>query len=381
MRRKFIISSFFSLWSVLLYSQQSSIITEIDSVDYLTPQEYAMMLDRNDRFLIRADILSAGFEWEFINSFSVKVQGGFESLIAEKPFVNVELRYYLPFKFIERSNLNGAYISAGAEYNSSFLLSYYQIYGSMIYTKAGLQRRFMGNGLADLGLRLGYQTENNSSYQEVLPWLNSQESFVIESTASIGLGLTFNKNQPLDYDRLCPVLKCHKRERFLVKLNLANAIRLEFNDDVFRSRIEPSIAVEQKFGNLPFSAQLKVSLDQRIGREREGSYQNSTFLNLGLEGRYYYNLNSRIKNGKSGNGLSANYFSIGYSDQNRWYPKNEINYRFSGREFYYATTGIQRTFGDKLYFDFYVGAGYFRAGDFEANAIEYIGTVECGFKF
>ena len=365
-------------------------LSEKDSVKYLTPQEYAMMLHRNDRFLIRASLISAGVEWEFLKNFSILGQVGFTEDLWEGEFIKAELRYYLPLKSFSKSNLNGPYVSLGTKKYSSSVLGLSDDLGDLnamaLYANLGLQRRFLGNGLADFGLRFGYQNQeftwnnagNSSEHYEV-------SSFIFESKTSIGLGLSLNKKSELDYDRLCPVLKCYDTEKFLLKLNFADAINLEIDQNYTRFRSNPFVAVEQKLGNLPFSAQFKVMLDYQAIDGRIEEISNSGYIlstiQYDLEARYYYNLNSRMRKGKTGNSLSANYFSFGYSKRNRRedYRTREIRY-FDYRGFY-ATTGLQRTFGKRLYFDLYLGAAYLNTAFGDNMDLEFLGGANVGIKF
>jgi hypothetical protein len=389
MRLKTILSATFGLLTVLLFSQESFIVSESDSIDYLTPEEYAMMIDRDDRFLIRADILSAGFEWEFAKNFSILAQAGFEAYNSSDgradEFSKVEMRFYFPTDKFSRSSLNGPYISFGGELFTTFpappILN-----TSLLYLNLGLQRRFLGNGLADFGLRLGYQNEVFDDWRDgEYRGESSRQSYVIETNATVGLGLTFSQHEDLDYELLCPVLKCYDTERFLFKINVANAFRLDFGNQTLLADFNPSIAVEQKLGDLPFSVQGKANVDFRVvfdGREDSRYYDlNRTRLRVEVEGRYYYNLKSRMRKGKTGNSLSANYFALGYFDQNTWTEyANSDDIRLDILDGIFAKTGIQRTFGERLYFDVYLGAGLFEDNQDRRN-VRGVGAIECGFKF
>jgi hypothetical protein len=374
-------------------AQEADTDFQSESVEYLTPQEYAMMLDRNDRFLIRASLISAGVEWEFIDNLSVLGQVGLTEDFWEGQFAKAELRYYLPLKSFSKSSLNGPYISAGAKtYNPIGSAIGFDLNdltrSSLYYANLGLQRRFLGNGLADFGLRFGYKEQTDYFFSNGVRQEVNSTSFLLESKTSIGLGLTLNRGSELDYDRLCPVLKCYDTEKFLLKINFADAINLEIDQAYTRFRSNPSVAVEQKLGNLPFSAQFKVSLDYQAidGRVEEVSNHGYSFSNIqyDLEARYYYNLNSRMRKGKTGNSLSANYFSFGYTriDRREDYRSRETRY-FDYRGFY-ATTGLQRTFGKRLYFDLYMGAAYLNSGEGYNqffNDFDFVGGANVGIKF
>jgi hypothetical protein len=343
-----------------------------DSVEYLTPEEYAMMLDRNDRFLIRSSLISAGVEWEFIKNFSILGQVGLTEDLWEGEFAKAELRYYLPLKSFSKSNLNGPYVSLGAKkYNTSNtyssigpvgLFKFDELNASIFYANLGLQRRFLGNGLADFGLRFGYKEQTIYSFPNGVSQEYKVTSFLLESKTSIGLGLTFKRSADLDYDRLCPVLKCYDTERFLLKINVAEALSFEVDERSMLFRTSPSVALEQKIGDLPYSAQFKVSLDHMTYTGRaQSSFNGTNFTSIyfDFESRYYYNLNARKRSGKTGNSLSANYFALGYSHiRDSGAGGDGENAYIENLNGFYITSGLQRTFGKRLYFDLYMGTRY-----------------------
>ncbi|MGB3849557.1 MAG: hypothetical protein WA958_06280 [Tunicatimonas sp.] len=122
--------------------------------------------------------------------------------------------------------------------------------------------------------------------------------------------------------------------------------------------LEHTTSVEMKIG-VPFSvmAQLRSSIT-RWGRE--------DYIGVDVAVRYYYSLPRRIRQGKSANNLSANYFSI---QMDHTWPdgsgfivqalqpaavETEVN---QIRQFS-LLYGIQRRLGRPFYVDFNVGATY-----------------------
>jgi hypothetical protein len=356
--------------------------SKTDSVAYLTPSEYAMMLDRDDRFLLRIDLLAVGLEWSFTNKVSVVAEVGME----EWPYGSVELRRYFETKNITQTTLSGMYISLGAEaFNSNglWLAPYSQYY----YAKLGLQRRFLGNGLADFGVRAGYVNENIAEYDFIgddfeFETIN-ERYFLVETTTSIGLAFATKRKNNLDYDRLCPVLKCFDTERFLVKLNAANSFRLAVGQ-AFDIYLQPSLAIEQKLGNAPFSVQAKLKLRQAFSATDESSFYSTRYQNgftVDVEGRYYYNLKNRMAKGKTGNSLSANYVSLVFSRRDQWTYTDGSNVpNVSNSNGIFIQTGVQRTFGERLYFDVYIGLGSAEWGR-NRKSLDALGAVECGWRF
>lgn len=81
-------------------------------------------------------------------------------------------------------------------------------------------------------------------------------------------------------------------------------------------------------------------------------------LNLGA--RYYYNIESRIRKGKSANNFSANYLAI--FQQNMLAKLNDVQLRENGKYYYYTQVnflyGMQRRIGKYGYVDFGFGPVY-----------------------
>lgn len=362
------------------FSQSS--FSDADSLAYLTPTEYAMMLDRNDQFIYRLDLLAGGMEWAFADKFSLLGEIGVEQF----PFGRVELRRYFETKNIEHASLNGLYISLGAEAfnnNGWWRAPYSQFY----FARLGLQRRFLGKGLADLGIRAGYVNENLAEYQFIgndfdFETINSRY-FLMEAHTSIGLAFTPKRSVKLDYEKLCPVIKCYDTERFLIKVNVANSFQLAAGQS-FDVYLQPSVAVEQKIRESPFSVQAKLKLRQAFSATNQSELYSWSYRNgftADFEGRYYYNLKRRIAKGKTGNSLSANYVSLVYSRRDQWTYNdgngNPGSYHENG---IFVQTGIQRTFGERLYIDVYIGFGITEWTE-NLRSFEVPGAVECGWRF
>ena len=381
-RTSLLVFTILFLFSIYNKSGSAQGLSKTDSVEYLTPQEYAMMLDRDDRFLFRVDLLSGGLEWGFVDKFSIVAEVGVE----EWPYGRIELRRYFETEKIAQSAFSGMYISLGADAfnnNGWWLAPYSQYY----YAKLGLQRRFLGNGLADFGIRAGYVNENIAEYDFIGDDLEfetiNERYFLVETTTSIGLAFATKSKKKLDYDRLCPVLKCFDTERFLLKLNVANSFRLAVGQsfDIF---LQPSLAIEQKIGDAPFSVQAKLKLRQAFSATNESSFYSTRYQNgftVDVEGRYYYNLKNRMAKGKTGNSLSANYVSLVYSRRDQWtYTDGGNAPNVNNSNGVFIQTGVQRTFGERLYFDVYIGLGTTEWTRYR-KSIEAPGAVECGWRF
>lgn len=94
-----------------------------------------------------------------------------------------------------------------------------------------------------------------------------------------------------------------------------------------------------------------LSLNTEVGLNhlfifREGTNEYVSWLSASAGPRYYYNINRRIRLGKSANNFSANYFS---AVVNFAIPNTAYLYSFS------ALYGLQRRIGDRYFIDVGVG--------------------------
>lgn len=360
----------------LNYSKE---IRQDSTVAYMSPLEYAFMLHEETNWLLKANLLIAADNRNtetFKLSLEKKIATGFSLngvLISYTNFnlgnnysygmeFSLESRWYYKMRRSIRekkpaSNLSGAYLALGAGYRlveSSY--DYPNVYSNLkfipTFVKWGLQRRFLKRGYVDFGLRAG----TNFSLDDIhLP------SIQFGTYVNAGLAFTRDK-QKLDFDKLCPVLKCHAADKFLLKTNLVDIINVMYVRKTFIGSFIPNIGAEVKIGASPFSINSQLSL--RLEYQTSGNYDFKNFTlspQLLVESRYYYNLNRRILMGRSGNGLSANYVSLGALYHGNYWTsewsgnKNNFSETIIGLVAY---TGIQRLITDHLYFDLNIGAGY-----------------------
>ena len=358
----------------------NSTAAKTDSIiQYLTPLEYAFMMHEETKFMLRFPAVGMGAEVQVLPYFTIMAQSQFLEVFSNYNYrefdygINFmsEARWYYGSKKKGVQNMSGNYLSLGYGYQNDFNSNYVNRY----YTRWGVQRRFLGSGLIDLGVNIGY-----AKYKKRFLLLGN-ESVFIQTTGTIGLGIVFNNEIALDKDRLCPAVKCYEREAFILTINTLDFLEYNIYDLTKRSilLLRPQIGVEQKLFNSPFSIGANVKLDMLA------SFRNiteSTFkphLELGgrLKARYYYNLKNRIRTGKSGNGLSANYVSGGiYQFYNTTVDQPLSFYN----EALTLTTGVQRTFSNHLYFDIELGLAYGTRGEGIHNTALF-GDMQVGIKF
>ncbi|MCF8366187.1 MAG: hypothetical protein K9H16_10410 [Bacteroidales bacterium] len=374
----------------LTYSTEQN---QDSTVKYLTPMEYAFMLHEDPNWLLKVNLIVAteGYTGGFLKvSFEKRIANGF-SLDAMVSMSNVstffknddrgynyglegalEARwYYKTLKNIRNgkasTSLSGAYFAGGAAYhinmhetNPADNISFPDIFS--VFAAWGMQHRFLKYGYLDFGIKGGYNNaigDRGISYGFLATYVNA------------GLAFTRDK-QKLDYEKLCPVLRCQAADRFLLKTNIANIVSITAIRKSIISSITPNISAELKIGSSPFSINTKLSSRIEYLIARAYDYSAYIFSPVALlEGRYYYNLNMRILMGKTGNGLSANYVSLGTIYQGEYQILKSNGYRSDLSKSFggiLLSTGLQRVVSDHLYYDFNIGLGY--GAEFEYDGIE-----------
>ncbi len=347
-------------------------------IQYLTPLEYAFMMHEETKFMLRFPAVGVGAEVQVLPYFTIMAQSQFLEVYSNYNYrefdygINFmsEARWYYGSKKKGVQNMSGNYLSLGYGYQNDFNSNSSNRY----YTRWGVQRRFLGSGLIDLGVNIGYSDDGR--------WIFGDKSVFIQTTGTIGLGIVFNNEKVLDKDRLCPALKCYEGETFMLKFNTLNLLEYNIYDPrrVNVLILKPQVGVEQKLFNSPFSIGVNLKLETiEIFRNINEAFKNPLFELAGrVNARYYYNLKNRIIAGKSGNGFSANYVSGGvYRTYNSW---NLDRKPYFYNEALTLTTGVQRTFSNHLYFDVELGLAYGTRGEGIHNT-SLFGDMQVGIKF
>ena len=360
--------------------------THYDSiVEYLTPMEYAFMFHEETNWLFKASLI-ATFEYGRIPgnlklSLEKKIAKGFSlnAVLFNASTLHLGLNnrddgvvesslesrwYYKNQKNIldnkPTANLSGAYIALGVGYQKAFNAcwdpetGYTNLEAIPIFAKWGVQRRFLKQGYADVGVMAGWNKSLSG---------DSWSTFLFNTYVEAGLAFTKDKYR-LDLDKLCPVLRCHAEDRFLLKTNLVNIINLAYVRESLIGSISPNIEVEFKIGKSPFSINTKLGSMLEYSKLIRYKYEYEIFgiaPQLTIEGRYYYNLHRRMLKGKSGNGLSANYISLGPTYRGIYYNFSSEGNNYTQEDSFIGIkvgTGIQRLISDHLYLDINLGIGY-----------------------
>lgn len=379
-------------------------------VKYLTPMEYAFMFHEETDWLFKGSMsafweygrvagsLKLSLEKKIAQGFSLNAvlidltayNYGFSSIDADGTESSLESRWYYKYnknirEHIPTANLSGAYIALGAGYGKAYNAIWYpdtehsDLKFIPIFAKWGVQRRFLKRGFVDVGLKAGWNKSLSGDLWSTL---------FFNTFVDVGLAFTKDKYK-LDFDRLCPVLRCHAEDRFLLKTNLVNIINLAYMRKTLIGSIEPNIAAEFKLGSSPFSINTLFISKIQYSKSNYDIHKFESFSvipELTIEGRYYYNLHRRILMGKSGNGLSANYISLGATYRGEFY--NSISNGFNDRQKKSFTgikvgAGIQRLISKHLYLDINIsgafGTNYYYDGWTRPNRNKTQATFDLGF--
>lgn len=364
----------------LSYSTET---TQDSAVDYLTPMEYASMFHEETKWLLKGMLLlqtgysdrsdlnvslekkiATGFSLNAVlfshTSFDLGIQSA--SVKSYGTEYSLETRWYYKQRKkmrmgLANANLSGVYLALGAGYrkaqtSNSLAADNKNLEFIPVFVKWGFQSRFLKHGFVDVGLKLGRSNSLDG---------NKWSSFYFGTYVDAGLAYTRDR-QTLDFDKLCPVLHCHSADRFALKTNLVGIFDLTYIQNSIIGSISPNISAEFKLGSSPFSINTKLSCSFLFSNAVDFFLtQFRVSPQVVVDGRYYYNLKRRMLMGKSGNGLSANYFSLGMIYRglfiNNTYDGNSYNHNgnFVGM---IAGTGIQRLISEHLYFDANFSFGY-----------------------
>lgn len=370
---KTIFIAIFIAYAAIITGQSLSEFSQ-DSVLYLTDKQEAFMIDKETKYLFKTGPL--GFEKKLNESISLNTvfQPTYSGASGFRLESGLELRYYYKMsKLIEQGkqadNLSSEYFSAGVGYIGAPFIGNGNAINSFSYNiNWGSQRRFLNYGYIDVGIRLDYST-----YEYKFPG-NSTNPLVTASFLTLSnktaVGFAFGKNYEISDVVKCPIFKCNLDMKSAVKYNLNKLFSLSYgtssvynNDYRFGLNLNPEISYEYKLGSSPIS--INQELDILLGFSSKISELNP---NAGLSEyrigylvslRHYFQLNSRIKKGKSGNNLSGFYWygggSFQYGDSKLpLYVQESEEGKHNYLDFIYGI-GYQKTMLNNFYFDFHTG--------------------------
>ena len=332
-----------------------------------------------------------GYEHKIGSLFSIDVglSGGYVyDFQWSSHFASAEVRWFYDMKKrlqkgLQANNLTGSYV--GFRYGQSFEIPSIKIVSKLVelpfignqsngwyknsqifVLKLGTQKRFFERGFADFSLNIGRTTydlalPNQSSINIPAP----KDEWFLFSDVKFGLGFTAAQKTANLKASDCNIWKCFKEENQLFKINIAAPFTLTNRQLSFSL----PVSYERKIAKSAWSINTELNLSlSYLSRKALQSFGSQFFVAgsaILVQPRYYYNLKKRIREGKSANNLSGNYFAImgsqllSFSDmdynpifqvkrETRWYNTRAA----------YATWGMQRRIFEKVFFDFQLGLVY-----------------------
>lgn len=270
-------------------------------------------------------------------------------------------------KGLSGDNFSGYYIGLKGEIDNWKLTNFnnnLKIKGKNynVFLVGGIQQQFGRNGFASIRLGAGksWQDKDISSLSldqngALIP-LAKRSNYFIDYRVSFGWAFGSKSSySPKD----CSILQYYKEEKSMWKFDLYNIIQ-ELSNQLVKGKL--SVEYEQKIGNTPFSVNPVVELEYNFLFNNPYTF---TQFHIGGELRYYYNLKKRIREGKTGNNLSANYVALAL-------VPNQYSVVLG------PVWGIQRRLYGKMFLDFKLG--YNAANHFKDN-FDGLGSGEFFSKF
>ena len=379
---------------------QNKIVKSLDSLQentakYLNAMEYAFMMHEETPWMFKGGYNSntgflLGFERRIIGGLTANISLEENSFLFNYSSLGLSTRYYYNMKSRHKDkktplNLSGNYFAVGLQFNfrnrtlneaetsqSLYIeeVDPFQTY----YIKWGMQRRYLKRGFVDIGLKLA---QNNFNRNTTEYRMFSESSF----------GIVFAKDKiDLNKNKLCSVIKCQEADRSVFKGDISNLLNIRLSTGLQHFGIQPEIAYERKIGKSAFSINNTVNLTLGLFHFTASDFKsfNLSFEHT-LETRYYYNLKKRILKGKTGNGLSANYVSIGIFNNYR----ESLTSSFKSEHYGYLqpqiSSGIQRFVGDHFFYDIGLGVRKRKrnlyTNQIMNNQYEIFLTNKVGFRF
>ncbi len=265
---------------------------------------------------------------------------------------------------VVKNNLSENYFNFGIE--TGFRHS--ELVSTGIRVGWGMQRRVFNYGLVDFGFELKWSRLISDNYIESpTPRIDNQDLLEIGNKLRIGFGLS-NKMDHINTKDFCSVLKCHRKESQQFKIDVASILNFRHQDNLLIGGSRIGLFYEFKLWDSPWSINTGIVLG--LSRTRlikilkhytSAEKVNSSSMKLVIEPRYYYDLRKRILKGKSGNGLSANYFALHAMRAVNW---SNLKYSDGSKSDYSSKYnnigvlwGMQRRIFNHGFYDFNIGLG------------------------
>lgn len=370
---KYTFTAIFIAFAAIMSGQSLDKFSQ-DSVLYLTDEQEAFMIDKETKFLFKTGPI--GIERKLSQAFSINAvfQPRYSGRDGLRGKAGVEIRYYYKMPRLIRegkqaNNLSSEYFSAGLGYDGDLALKNPFILKSLDYSLTwGSQKRFLNYGYFDYGIKLGYE---DYVYDLSVYGFSTFEAKSIRLSTKTAVGFAFGKNYKIDDVIKCPIFKCHLDRKTAFKLNFNKVFDIAYGTtnkiDKYRltATLNPNISYEYKLGSSAFSIDqdldILIGFSTRISKlnPKAGISQYSLGYTVGL--RHYFQLNSNLRKGKSGNNLSGVYWfasgSFQYGDSKLPALDEDINIQIGKHKYLdvHCGIGFQKTMLNDFYYDFQGG--------------------------
>jgi len=369
---KTIYIAIFIVYAAIITGQSLSEFSQ-DSVLYLTDKQEAFMIDKETKYLIKTGPL--GFEKKLTESISLNsvFQPTYSGARGLRIETGLELRYYYKIKKLieqgkQANNLSSEYFSGGIEHNGVAFPGEGQANRIMTYNiNWGSQRRFLNYGYIDLGLQLSY-----SNFEFKFPTIESITASFVTLSNRTSVGFAFGKNYEIGDVVKCPIFKCYLDRKSALKFNMNKVLNLSYgtsssfeNKNRFAVSLNPEISFEHKIGSTSFTINQELDLlagfSSRISNLNPNAGISEYRLGYTATLRHYFQLNSNVKKGKSGNNLSGFYWfagaSIDFGDSKLPLISQEVDFEVGKHNYIDVPFGVgyQKTMLNNFYFDFQAG--------------------------
>lgn len=387
-----------------------------DSVFYVTPEEEALMIDKETTSLFKFNPLvisdesfsslnsfTFAFEQKLGNKFSItpSVEFNLTSSLDDLTYINfgLEGRYYIDNQKI--NNLSGKFISMKYE-NAIFPNNNFNMFIDGLYSFEigyGIQNRFLNYGYLERKISLTY---NEYKFDDTVMFPQGFgpkfKSIVLSSQYNVGFGL--GKKYDIDEMLKCPIMRCQKDRLFGLKYNFRRTWNIGYryvtdNEDfnAFFVNLSPNIAYEHKINKSSFTLNHDLDMNLSFSTNRSNNVDSGFGLSDILVSyspglRFYLLQKSKILSGDSGNNLSGLYgfvqpkFTLAEDYRIEFNPTN-VDLEEFNTVFIFGQVGIgyQKEILQNLYFDIDMGVSkkFNRPDSNRFENLSFIGNIRVGF--
>jgi hypothetical protein len=287
--------------------------------------EFAYERKLTTNFSINASLINT-IEGDLIDNIAskVKLNTEFNPTLTSIVKVGIEPRWYYTMKKdikngLISDNLNGNYVGIRTyiDYDKHFGIPELNSYNLSHELTWGMQRRILHNQYFDFNIGAGYYyrsnnlTGNSTTIGTTTINTRDPDKWILNYRFTYGFILDKNllkKNKEVN----CDALRCFEEEKSLWKIGMSNAIAATEQG----ATTELSISNETKINNSQWSIETKLGILGDFYNSQKYEFKSEYYrIGLQITPRFYWDLNKRIAQGKSGNNLSGKYFGLSINNE------------------------------------------------------------------